>query len=89
MTVTEVFTLADAGEGRWEVQLRRGTDVVGRVWRTRAGLMLVNTDLRPIGSFDSMDEALKFLLRALYGSRGRPQRQVARPATGQYRRTAA
>jgi hypothetical protein len=63
MTYAEVFDLVDAGEGRWDVQEHGTLLVAGQVWRTRTGFVLWDWLDRQLGTYDTIDEALRALMR--------------------------
>jgi hypothetical protein len=63
MTFVEAFDLVEAGEGRWDVQERNSVLVAGQVWRTATGFLLWDWLDRQLGTFPSMDDALRALLR--------------------------
>ena len=64
MNYAEAFDLVEAGQGRWDVQHHGSLVIAGQVWRTNDGFALMDWLDRPIGSFDSMEDALRFLLRS-------------------------
>lgn len=57
----------EAGQGRWDVQHHGSLLIAGQVWRTNDGFALMDWLDRPIGSFDSVEDALRFLLRSTLG----------------------
>ncbi|MCU1557511.1 MAG: hypothetical protein JWN09_1506 [Microbacteriaceae bacterium] len=61
MTYAEAFDLIEAGEGRWDVQHHGSLLIAGQVWRTRGGFDLLDWLDRPIGTFESIEDALRFL----------------------------
>lgn len=63
MTETEAFDLVDAGEGRWDVQEHDSFLVAGQVWRTASGFLLWDWLERQVGTFATIDEALRALMR--------------------------
>lgn len=67
MNYAEAFDLVEAGQGRWDVQ-RHGTLLIaGQIWRTNDGFALMDWLDRPSGTFDSVEDALRFLLRSTLG----------------------
>ncbi|GAB3584020.1 hypothetical protein GCM10027406_29690 [Leifsonia lichenia] len=64
MTYTEAFDIVDAGEGRWDIQLRETLLIAGQVWRTAAGFLLWDWADRQLGTFPSLAEALRTLWAA-------------------------
>lgn len=61
MTYAELFYLENAGQGRWLV-LHQITDVLaGRIVRTSQGYLLADEEAHTIGSFTSIDDALRGL----------------------------
>ena len=70
MRYTEVFDLVDAGEGRWDVQEHGTLLVAGQVLRTRTGFVLCDWLDRQLGTYDSIDDALRALIRLGDGSSG-------------------
>ncbi|MDF2434726.1 MAG: hypothetical protein JWP44_4357 [Mucilaginibacter sp.] len=64
MTYAEAFDLIEAGEGRWDVQHHHSLLIAGQVWRTNGGFDLLDWLDRPIGTFDSIEDALRFLYRS-------------------------
>jgi hypothetical protein len=63
VTYAEAFDLIDAGQGRWDIQQHGTFLVAGQVWRTNTGYLLWDWLDRQIGSFTSIDEALRALFR--------------------------
>jgi hypothetical protein len=59
----EVYDLVDAGEGRWDVQEHGTLLVAGQVCRTRTGFVLWDWLDRQLGTYDSIDDALRALIR--------------------------
>lgn len=64
MNHVEAFDLVEAGQGRWEVQHHGILLIAGQV-STNDGFTLMDRLDRPIGIFDSVEDALRFLLRSL------------------------
>ncbi|MCU1524381.1 MAG: hypothetical protein JWO18_1275 [Microbacteriaceae bacterium] len=64
MTYAEAFDLIEAGEGRWDVQHHDTLLIAGQVWRTHTGFDLLDWLDRPIGTFDSIENALRSLYRS-------------------------
>ncbi|WP_426515176.1 hypothetical protein ACPPVQ_11195 [Diaminobutyricibacter sp. McL0618] len=63
MTYTEVFDLVDAGDGRWDVQQHGTLLVAGQVCRTRTGFVLWDWLDRQLGTYETIDDALRALIR--------------------------
>jgi len=63
MTYVEAFELVQAGQGRWTVQNRATATIAARVLRTHAGFELRDVRDGALGSFDSIEDGLRFLLR--------------------------
>ncbi len=61
MTFAEGFEVLDAGEGRWDVQLRETFLVAGQIWRTATGYLLRDWADRELGTFSSLADALRAL----------------------------
>lgn len=72
MTITEAFDLIEAGQGRWDIQLRDSLTVIGGIWRVDGGFELFDWLDRRIGVFPSTDDAL----RAFLGSGVRTTRHL-------------
>jgi hypothetical protein len=64
MNYLEAFDLVEAGQGRWDVQHHGTLLIAGQIWRTNDGFTLMDWLDRPIGHFDSVENALRFLLRS-------------------------
>ena len=62
MTYAEAFDLVPAGQGRWDVHHHGKALIAGQIWRTSAGFELLDWLDRSIGSFNSVEDALRFLL---------------------------
>lgn len=62
MTYVEAFDLIEAGQGRWDVQQHGTLLIAGSVWRTDAGFLLTDWLDRRIGTYASMEDALRELL---------------------------
>jgi hypothetical protein len=71
VTIGEAFDLIEAGEGRWDVQLRKSFVVAGHIRRTTGGFTVYDWRDRTLGTFRSVDDALRFLLETDSGSLGR------------------
>lgn len=71
VTIGEAFDLVEAGQGRWDVQLQKSFVVAGHIWRTAGGFTLYDWRDRVLGTFRSIDDALRFLLQTENGSLGR------------------
>ena len=61
MDYSELFHLVDAGEGRWVVKHAITEEVAGTVMRTNQGLVLRNEESRFLGTFPTVEIALKNL----------------------------
>lgn len=70
MTIGEAFDLVEAGQGRWDVQRQKSFVVAGHIWRTADGFTLYDWRDSVLGTFRTVDEALRFLLQNEIGSRG-------------------
>jgi hypothetical protein len=57
----EMFYLVDAGEGRWVVKHATTNELAGTIMRTTQGVALRNEDSRFIGTFPSIETALRNL----------------------------
>jgi len=64
MTYAEAFELVPAGQGRWTIQDRAGSTLAGQMLRTQAGFELRDLPGKALGVFDSIEDGLRFLLRA-------------------------
>ncbi len=71
MSYAEAFDVIDAGEGRWDIQQHGTLLVAGQVWRVNSGFLLRDWLERGLGTFGSLDEALRALLRLGYQSQAR------------------
>jgi hypothetical protein len=60
-TIGEMFYIVNAGQGRWIVHHQVTGYKAGSLVRTSDGLMLVDTESRPIGKYETVDEALREL----------------------------
>jgi 6-phosphogluconate dehydrogenase (decarboxylating) len=61
MNYSELFYLVDAGEGRWIVKHAITEEVAGAMMRTTQGVVLRNDQSRFLGTFPSVDAALRNL----------------------------
>ncbi|NEM91408.1 hypothetical protein [Galbitalea soli] len=61
VTMTELFFLVDAGEGRWYVRHQLTDEPAGSILRTSRGYALMNTEKRPLGTYDTIADALRSL----------------------------
>lgn len=61
MNYSELFYLVDAGEGRWVVKRAITDEIAGTVMRTTQGIVLRDENSRFIGTFPSVDTALRNL----------------------------
>lgn len=61
MSYTEYFSIIDAGEGRWLVRHRYTDELAGLIARTRSGFVLSDDNHRSLGTFSTMDDALRGL----------------------------
>ena len=61
MNYSELFYLVDAGEGRWIVRHAITDEVAGRVMRTSQGFVLRNDESRFLGTFPTVERALRNL----------------------------
>jgi hypothetical protein len=59
----DVFDLVDAGEGRWDVQQHGTLLVAGQVCRTHSGFVLWDWLDRQLGTYDTIEDALRALVR--------------------------
>jgi hypothetical protein len=57
----ELFYLVDAGEGRWTVKHATTNEYAGTLLRTTQGVVLRNEQERFIGTFPSVETALRNL----------------------------
>jgi hypothetical protein len=64
MTFKEAFDLVDAGQGRWDVQRSNTVIVAGQILRTPTGFVLYDWLGQRMGTFDMIDDALRYLLHA-------------------------
>ncbi len=62
MTYAEAFDLIEAGQGRWNVQQHGTLLIAGQVLRTTAGFQLLDWLQRRIGTYASIEDALRELL---------------------------
>jgi hypothetical protein len=58
---SELFYLVDAGEGRWVVKHAITDEIAGTMMRTTQGIVLRNEDSRFVGTFPTVDTALRNL----------------------------
>lgn len=58
MGTMDVLDIIEAGDGRWDVQLRDSLIVVGCVWHAGAGFIAWDWADRQIGVFESMPAAV-------------------------------
>jgi hypothetical protein len=61
MNYSELFYLVDAGEGRWVVRHAITDEVAGTIMRTTQGLALRNDASRFLGTFPTVEAALRNL----------------------------
>jgi len=61
MSIVEAFDVIEAGDGRWDVQVRDSLSVVGSVWHTGAGFVVWDWADRQIGVFGSLPHAVRAL----------------------------
>jgi hypothetical protein len=64
MTFSEAFDVIEAGQGRWDIHSRGSIMIAGQVWRTDEGFLLLDWLDQRLGSFDTIDDALRFLLHS-------------------------
>jgi hypothetical protein len=62
MTFTRAFDVVDVGQGRWTIQLHESRTAIGSIARTSTGLELFDWLDRPLGTFSSTGDALRFFL---------------------------
>jgi hypothetical protein len=63
MTYSEAFVLVDAGQGRWDVRYRDTAMTAAQVWRSADGFELRDWANHVVGTFPSIDDALRHLLK--------------------------
>jgi hypothetical protein len=61
MTYAELFHLVDAGQGRWIVNHAITEERAGTIMRTNQGFALRNDESRFLGTFPTIDVALRNL----------------------------
>ena len=61
MSYAELFYLVDAGQGRWVVRHQITDELAGSVIRTSMGFLLSDEETRLVGTFPTVDEALRGL----------------------------
>jgi hypothetical protein len=61
MNQTEYFYLVARGEGRWIIKHQVTHESAGKIVHTTRGFTLSDEESRLIGSFDSIDDALRGL----------------------------
>jgi len=61
MHYLELFYLVDAGEGRWIVKHAITNELAGTMMRTTQGIALRNDESRFLGTFPSVETALRNL----------------------------
>jgi hypothetical protein len=61
MTYAELFYLVDAGQGRWTVKHQITDELAGSVMRTTQGFVLRDDAASLVGTFVSIEEALRGL----------------------------
>jgi hypothetical protein len=61
MTYAELFYLVDAGQGRWTVKHQITDELAGSVMRTTQGFVLRDDAESLVGTFVSIEEALRGL----------------------------
>jgi hypothetical protein len=61
MTYAELFYLVDAGQGRWTVKHQITDELAGSVMRTSQGFVLRDDAASLVGTFASIEEALRGL----------------------------
>jgi hypothetical protein len=61
MTYAELFYLVDAGQGRWTVKHQITDELAGSVMRTSQGFVLRDDAASLVGTFVSIEEALRGL----------------------------
>lgn len=67
MNYAEAFDLVKAGQGRWDVQHHGTLTIAGQIWRTNDGFELMDWLDRTLGHFDTVEDALRFLLQSTLG----------------------
>jgi hypothetical protein len=61
LNYAELFYLVDAGEGRWVVKHAITDELAGTIMRTSQGIALRNESSRFLGTFPSIEVALRNL----------------------------
>jgi hypothetical protein len=61
MNTIDAFEVIEAGEGRWDIQLRDSLSVAGYVWHTGAGFVVWDWADRQVGVFDSLPRSVRAL----------------------------
>jgi hypothetical protein len=61
MNYAEMFYLVDAGEGRWVVKHTTTNELAGTIMRMTQGIVLRSEDSRFVGTFPSVEMALRNL----------------------------
>jgi hypothetical protein len=61
MNYSELFYLVDAGEGRWVVKHAITNEIAGTLMRTTKGIVLRNEASRFIGTFPTVERAIRNL----------------------------
>jgi hypothetical protein len=62
----EVFDVVDAGQGRWDIRLHNTPLIEGQVWRTAEGFALRDVMDRRVGTFPTLDDALRVLCSTVW-----------------------
>jgi hypothetical protein len=61
VSYTDLFYLVDAGQGRWVIRHQITDELAGSVIRTSMGFLLSDEETRLVGTFSTVDEALRGL----------------------------
>lgn len=61
MNTNDAFDVIEAGEGRWDVQLRDSLSIAGHVWQAASGFVVWDWADRQIGVFGSLLDAVRAL----------------------------
>ena len=72
MSALEKFCLEDSGQGRWRVRHHQTHALVGSIIRSRRGFLLSDDSARMIGSYESIEGALRELYAAVRSERAQP-----------------
>jgi hypothetical protein len=61
LSYAEHFYLVDAGQGRWVIRHQITNELAGRITRSSQGFVLSDDQSHLIGTFGSVDDALRGL----------------------------